>query len=105
MNQYQLFKDMIEILTPSNVLKILEKKIKVLSRQDIAFTIFEVIDICPYCNDSGFVNRKKCPVCTADAEACLKYQMNRIGRYQNILKYVPEIWDGFIQGKEGETNN
>ncbi|QTA78955.1 Uncharacterized protein dnl_12020 [Desulfonema limicola] len=104
MNQDQLFKDMIEILTPPNVLKILEKKIKVLSRQDIAFTIFEVIGICPYCSDSGLVNWKKCPVCKADAEACLKYQMNRTGRYQHILKSVPQIWDGFIQGEEVSNN-
>ncbi|MEE4358660.1 MAG: hypothetical protein V2I97_19485 [Desulfococcaceae bacterium] len=102
MNPYQLFKDIIDILTPAEVFRLLLENTE-LSPTDLACTIYEVRGICPFCRDTGRVKNKKCPVCSGKAEEYLKFRHNRAGRYREVLNTVPKLWNDFIYGDDVKT--
>jgi len=93
-NQLQLLKDLIFILKPSGLFKILCNKLQnKLSELEIAYIIWDISKICPICYGSGFVDNKKCCICNeTDIKKSIKYYSNRTKYYQEILSIVPKIW-------------
>ncbi len=93
MDEYQLFKSLLTVLTPFETFNELSERLKgKLSPEDIAFTIYEVTKICGFCKDKRKIGRRKCPVCCGKAENYLKFYINRLDRYRIILSAVPEVW-------------
>lgn len=93
MDEYQLFKSLLTVLTPFETFNELSERLKgKLSPEDIAFTIYEVTKICGRCKDKRKIGRNKCPVCSGKSENYLKFYLNRLDRYRLILSVVPDVW-------------
>lgn len=97
MDEYQLFKSLINVLTPVKTFNELSTRLKgKLEPEDIAFTIFEISKICPLCKDTRQIDEITCNVCTGACEHYVRYFFNRLKRYQEILPEIPKIWNRLL---------
>ncbi len=94
MDEYQLFKSLIKVLTPVKTYNELSTRLKgKLEPEDIAFTIFEMTKICAFCQDTRKFEKSNCPVCTGKSENYLWFYFKRLDRYRLILREIPDIWE------------
>jgi hypothetical protein len=88
-----ILEDLMDILTPEEALKAICHTLEHdLPSQDIAYTIFEMKGICPFCLDKGPLGKGPCPVCFPGTDNRVRYQMNKTLRHEAILKSLPDVW-------------